>query len=216
MIVLGSLSFLTVAGTFAVMTSDVRNAKSSIASGTLTFSDQVGTTGTICYSFNGTLNVNSSCDALSTSSTLMYPGTPVTAKVTIANDGSLDPSQLYVYMPSAPGCTETTSPGAPFTGGGHPCGLNGMQFYVQETDASWNPTTCRYPAAAGACTFNASTLYSFSQTYKTSAGPLRMGAGPTNGTSRYFIIGVQIPANDSGNTLQGLQANFPLAWGFTQ
>lgn len=213
MIVVGSMSYLTVAGTFAIMSGDTSNAKSSISSGTLTFSNTVNS-GTACYSFNGPLNANPSCDALIASSTLMYPGQLVQTKVTIANDGSLTPSALYTYMPS---CTQTSSPSAPAytSGGANPCGTNGLQFYVQETDASWNATKCWYPSGTTMCALNTSSLNGFSLLYPNAGTVLNLGSGPANGASRYFIIGMQLPTNAS-NSLQGQEALFSLTWGFTQ
>jgi hypothetical protein len=213
MIVVGSMSYLTVAGTFAVMNGDTANRNSSIASGTLTFSNTVGT-GTACYSFNGPLNANPNCDALMSSSTLMYPGALAQAKVTIANDGSLDPSSLYVYMPS---CTQASSPGAPSytSGGANPCGVNGAQFYLQETDSSWNATKCWFPSGTTTCALNANTLYGFSALYPNAGTTLDLGAGPTNGNSRHFIVGMELPAGAS-NSLQGQEALFSLTWGFVQ
>ena len=212
MIVLGSMSFLTITGTFALMSSDVNNG-SSIVSGTLTFSNTVGT-GVACYSFNGPLNANPSCDALLAPSTLMYPGTLASAKVTIANNGSLDPSSLSVYMGS---CTQTASPGAPAytSGGANPCGLNGLQFYVQETNASGTPTTCWFPSGTTTCNLTNNTLFAFANTYKSAGNLLSLGAGPVNGASRYFVIGVELPATAS-NSLQGQEAQFSLTWGFAQ
>lgn len=214
MIVVGSMSFLTVTGTFAIMSSDTGNSGSKIASGTLTFSNTVGTTGTACYSFNGPLNANPSCDALLSSATLMYPGTLASAKVTIANDGSLDPSSLSVYMGS---CTQTSSPSAPSytSGGANPCGLNGLQFYLQETNSSWTPTKCWFPSGTTTCALTDSTLYAFANTYKSAGNLLDLGAGPTNGQSRYFIVGMELPTTAS-NSLQGQEAQFSLTWGFAQ
>ncbi len=212
MIVVGSMSFLTITGTFAIMSSDVKN-RSSIASGTLTFSNTVGT-GTACYSFNGPLNANPSCDALLNPSTLMYPGGLASAKVTIANNGSLTPSALSVYMGN---CTQASSPGAPSytSGGANPCGLNGLQFFVQETDSSWTPTKCWFPSGTTTCALVDNTLYAFANTYKSSVNLLNLGTGPTNGQSRYFLIGMELPTHAS-NSLQGQEAQFSMTWGFAQ
>ena len=49
LLVVGALSSLTVGGTFALLNSQESNATSSIASGTLTFSNLVNT-GTACFS----------------------------------------------------------------------------------------------------------------------------------------------------------------------
>jgi hypothetical protein len=209
-VVLGLLSFLTVTSAFALLNSETRNTGGKIASGTLTFSNKVNA-GTVCLSYNGPAspgNANTSCNALYTSSTLMYPGTPATAQVTIANNGSLDASDLSVYMPS---CTAVTSPGAPTPGGADPCGVAGAQFYIQETNSSFTPTTCKYPAAAGTCSFNANSLFFFKASANSAPNAFDLGSGPAHAQSRYFIVGMQLPTT-AGNTLQGEEALFSLTW----
>jgi hypothetical protein len=213
MILLGALSSLTVGGTFAILNSQESNAKSSVASGTLTFNNLVNA-GTACFSYGGPAspgNVNNACAALFTSATQNYPGVPITAKVTITNNGSLDASHLSVYMPS---CTSGVTPGAPAPGGGNPCASGGAQFYIQETDASWVATTCRFPSAAGACVFNANSLNTFATNASSAAGALDLGAGPAHGQARYFMVGMQLPSSAS-NTLQGQAAQFGLTWHLT-
>jgi hypothetical protein len=220
MIVLGSMSFLTVAGTFAIMNSDINNNRASFASGTLTFSNTVGLSppATACYSVNGPLNANPSCDALVSPTTLMYPGTLVPAKVTIANDGSLDPSDLSVYMGSctpapqgSPNAPVYTNPGT----GANPCGLAGLQFYVQETDQSWAATKCWFPAGTTACNLVNNSMFIFANTYKSAGNLLDLGIGPAHGQSRYFIVGMELPPTAS-NSLQGQEALFSMTWGFAQ
>lgn len=213
LLLIGGLSSVTVGGTFALLTSRESNAKSSIASGTLTLSNVVNT-GSACFSYGGPAspaNVNAACQALFTSATQNYPGTPLTAKVTITNNGSLDASDLSVYMPS---CTNGVTPGAPAPGGGNPCGAGGAQFYLQETDASWAPTTCRFPNAVGACAFTTNSLFIVAANFSTIGSPLDLGAGPAHGQARYFIVGMQLPSNAS-NTLQGQAAQFGLTWHLT-
>jgi hypothetical protein len=214
LVLIGALSSLTAGGTFALLNSQESNATSSIASGTLTFTDVVNVTGTTCFSYGGPVspgNVNTACQALFTSATQNYPGTPITAKVTIANNGSLDPKGLSVYMPS---CSNGTTPGAPAPGGGNPCASGGAQLYIQETNASWVATTCWFPAAAGSCVFNANALFVFASNYGTTPGALDLGVGPAHGQARYFIVGMQLPSNAS-NTLQGQAAQFGLTWHIT-
>jgi predicted ribosomally synthesized peptide with SipW-like signal peptide len=212
MIVLGALSSVTVGGTFALLNSQESNAKSSVASGTLTFSNVVNT-GTTCLSYGAAspANVNNACQALFTSASLNYPGTAITAKVTLTNNGSLDASDLTVFMPS---CTNATSPGAPAPGGGNPCASAGAELYIQETTSAWVATTCRFPAAVGACAFNASSLYVFNSNYNAVTASLDLGAGPLHNTARYFIIGMRLPVNASNN-LQGQAAQFGLTWHIT-
>ncbi|HVC87417.1 MAG TPA: hypothetical protein VNC40_08330 [Gaiellaceae bacterium] len=209
LIVVGSMSYLTVEGVFAILSSESINSHSSIASGTLTFSNTVNAN-TSCYSYGAgsSGNVNSACDALFSSATLMYPGTVATAKVTIANNGSLDASDLSVYMPT---CAKVTSPGAPSPGGANPCGSGGALFYIQETNSSWVPTTCWFPAAVGACSLTTDTLYFFANSATSSASALDLGPGPAHAASRYFIVGTEL-ASAASNTLQGEEAQFDLTW----
>jgi hypothetical protein len=209
MMLIGSMSYLTVSGTFALLVGETSSHASSISTGTLTFSNTVTNT---CLSNAGTLNVNTTCDALFSSSTLMYPGTLATAKVTIKDTGSLDAKNLYVYMPS---CTHTTSPSAPtVTGATDPCALNGVELYVQETNSSWTATKCWYPSGTTACALSASTLFGFKATYSSSGGALSLGAGPAALGSRYFIVGLEL-AGTAANTLQGQEALFDLTWGIS-
>jgi hypothetical protein len=212
LLLVGGLSSLTVGGTFALLSSQESNAHGFVSSGTLTLGNTVGTTGTTCFSYGAgsTLNVNNACDALFTTATQNYPGVPATVKVTITNNGSVDASDLSVYMPS---CANAVTPGAPAPGGGNPCAAGGDQFYIQETDASWNPTTCRF-LGSSPCTFSADSLNLFSANASTPATALDLGAGPAHGQSRYFVIGMQLPSNAS-NTLQGQTAQFGLTWHLT-
>jgi hypothetical protein len=208
--VIGGLSSLTVSGTYALLSSQERNPGARIASGTLTLNNKVGS-GTLCYSYGGPAspgNVNSGCDAVFTSATQNYPGVTITARVTIANDGSLDAGDLSLYMPS---CSAGNTPGAPSPGSANPCAVNGAQLYVQETDSGGNPTRCLFPNAPGTCTFVASSLYVFAANYTSAPSALDLGTGPVHGDSRYFQIGMRLPA-DASDALQGRTATFGLTW----
>ena len=213
MIVLGGLSCFTLTSAFALLNAESRNIGSSISSGTLTFTNKVNL-GSLCYSYSGPSssgNLNTNCDALFSSATQMYPGTAATSRVTIANDGSLDAKDLSIYMPS---CAPAATPTAPSPGGADPCGVAGAQFYIQETDSSFTATNCRYPAAAGTCAFAANTLYFFKSSANSAPTAFDLGSGPAHGQSRYFVIGMQLPAN-AGNALQGEEALFSLTWRIT-
>lgn len=214
MMAIGGLSFVTATGTFALLNSEELNRGGKISSGTLTMNNLVNA-GTVCFSYTGgtsASNVNPGCDPLFLGTALNYPGAPAVASVNITNSGSIDASDLSVYMPS---CTAQATPGAPTPGGGNPCATGGAQFYVQETDALGNATFCWYPDnAAGACTFQADSLSTFAVNGNTVAAALDLGAGPVHGTTRYFKIGMQLPAAAS-NTLQGEEALFALTWHMT-
>jgi hypothetical protein len=209
LLVVGSLSFLTYGGAFALMTGDLVNRGSSVASGTITFSNQVNT-GTVCVSNSGPAspgNVNTACDALFTSATQMYPGQLATAKVTIKNTGSIGANDLAVFMPS---CAAAATPGAPVTTG-DPCAAGGAQFYIQETNASWVASKCWFPTTVTTCPLNADSLNTFDQNYTDTTSMVHLGAGPAAAQLRYFIIGMELPAA-AANTLQGREAVFALTW----
>jgi len=209
LLVVGSLSFLTYGGAFALMTGDLVDRGSQVASGTLTFSNQVNA-GTVCVSNSGPAspgNVNANCDALFTSATQMYPGQLATAKVTIKNNGSIDAKDLAVFMPS---CTAGATPGGPVTTG-DPCAAGGAQFYIQETNASWVASKCWFPTTVTTCPLTADSLNTFDQNYTDTTSLVHFGAGPTAAQSRYFIIGMALPS-PANNALQGREAVFSLTW----
>jgi hypothetical protein len=211
--VVGAVSCFTITGTFALLNSETQNNSGKISSGTLTFSNLVNTsiTNNACYSYGAgsTGNVNSNCDPLFQNTTQMYPGTPITQKVTITNDGSIDAASLSIFMPS---CTMVTTPGAP-AGGGNPCASGGAQIYIQEMDANFSApsASCLFPTTGGPCSFAANSMNYLATVKNTAASALSLGAGPAAGASRYFVIGMQLPSPAS-NTLQGEQAVFGLTW----
>jgi predicted ribosomally synthesized peptide with SipW-like signal peptide len=216
MIVIGGISSLTIGGTFALFNSEESNTQSSIASGTLTLSDTVttGTMATACFSYGpgSTANVNNTCEAAFAMTSQNYPGVTAKAKITILNNGTLDGTDLTLYVPS--GCTTVATTGAPSPGGGDMCASTGALFYVQETDSGGTPTKCWYPSAAGTTCTITSTLSTFKTNYHSTIASLDLGSGPAHGASRYFEIGMQIPATAT-NTLQGEAAQFGLTWHIT-
>ena len=204
----GALGSLTVAGTYALLTGTDTNGM-SFATGTLLFSNTVGS-GTACFTdtTSTTTNANTTtCDALVTDSTLNGPGDSVVASVKIANTGTIDGADLSVYMPG--GCSYQTVPGAS-PGGGDPCGT--VELYIQETNSSGTPlSSCLFPAdGSSACTF-ADSLDDFATAYTSSSAPLDLGAGPASGATRYFHIGLKLPAGAS-SALEGEEADFGLTW----
>ena len=213
-LVIGGLGSFTIAGTFAVLSSETSNGKATLASGTLTFGNKVGSAST-CFSYGGAAspgNVNAACTALFTSATQLYPNVESAATVQIVNNGSLDATALSVYMPT---CTNGNTPGAPSPGAGNPCAAGGLQMYVQETDSVGTATKCWYPlVAAGACSWFGDTLSLFVGNYATLTSALALGSGPVHGATRYFKLGVELPIGAS-NTLQGRSATFDLTWHIT-
>jgi hypothetical protein len=215
---IGAIGGITVPGVWANFTADARNTQATAMSGTLTM-DMAVDRGTLpvntCTSYQGTNNTVSTCDAAAVYAPAaeMYPGEPKVTKFTLTNTGSLNASDLRVYVPG--GCTFTATPDAPSPGGGNPCSSVGLQLYIQENaDAAGTPLKCWYPApaTAGACT-GWSTVSSFAIRTTPALG-LSFGAGPNAQQSRYFQIGVQLPPTAS-NTLQGEAAKVVLAWHLT-
>ena len=217
LIVIGGLSSLTVGGTFALFTSQDANRMGSVATGTLTLSNTVTSA---CLSYNGPAspgNVNNACNPLftATAGNLVFPGGSATANVTILNNGTLNSSDLSVYMPS---CTKIASPGATTSLGGDPCAAGGMQFYIEEaTSAAFTPGTsaCKFPTVSTTpCSFTANSLNTFATGYFDAPSALDLGSGPAAGASRYFIVGIMLPSS-APTTLQGQAAQFGLTWHIT-
>lgn len=181
LIVIGGISCVTVSGTLAMFTSQESNVSGTIASGTLTLQNAVNGGGA-CTSYGAAdaQNQNAGCTALMTSSTTSYPVAgrqTVQTKVAITDNGSLDATDLTLYMPSCnPSFTTSpgsyTTPGATVVGGGNACmplsdsssspAEDGLQMTIEETtdstygtikDCWWDGdltlTTTPY---AGACT----------------------------------------------------------------
>ena len=212
LMVIGSLTFFTVGGTYAVLNSETSNTKSSVASGTLTLGNTVAS-GTTCFSYTSTTNSNATCDALFTDSTLNYPGTASTVHVTITNNGTVPASALAIYMPS---CTAAASPGAPSPGGGNPCDTNGAMMTIDESNSSFTSHSCVYPQTSGTCSYVNNTLYALATTKYDATHMLTLGTGGlAAGASRYFIIGMELPSTAS-NSLQGEEAQFDLTWNLSQ
>lgn len=218
----GLLVSISARGAYAMLTSQSSNDGSTLAGGTLTLSNTVGT-GSACLSENGTTNINKTCDVLLDAASLWYPvsstpnpGDASVTSITIVDTGSLPASRLSVYIPS---CAKVTTTGANVVGGANPCAATGLIFYVQETDASFNPTYCWFPtAAAGACAFTGLTdasLNTFKTAYHNTATAYSLGTGPAAMGSRYFQIGLAEPS-DAINTLQGEAAQFSLMWHMDQ
>jgi hypothetical protein len=115
---IGAAAYLGTGGTFATFSAETSNNGSSIASGTLTMDNQVGSNPTLCLSANGAVNVNPNCDKV-VNVTNVAPGvysTTQTAQVTIRNTGSIDATNFYLSAPYA-NSTLTTKVSTGFTSG---------------------------------------------------------------------------------------------------
>jgi hypothetical protein len=98
MMAIGAAAYFGLSGTFASFSAETSNLGSSVASGTLTMSDQVNA-GTICLSANGVVNVNTNCAQVLNLTNVAPGGVSAAAQVTIKNTGSLDASKLYLFAP---------------------------------------------------------------------------------------------------------------------
>jgi hypothetical protein len=118
----GAVTYFGGGGTFASFSAETSNNGSTVASGTLTMSDTVtgGTLGA-CFSYNGSAinNVNPACEktfALTNVAPGVFAGS---AKITIANTGSLDASK-FSFWASPPNATLS---GPPVLSGGNVASL---------------------------------------------------------------------------------------------
>jgi hypothetical protein len=110
MLAVGLVAYIGGGSTFSTFSAETANTGSTAASGTLTMSDQVNA-GTACLSANatsldnyqgGTPGVTTGACDIPLTLTNQAPGVfSGNAKITIANTGSLDASQLLLYAPYA-------------------------------------------------------------------------------------------------------------------
>lgn len=226
LVLAGSMSFLTISGTYAVFTSEERDAGATAASGTLTLSEVTnGVTASPCKSWStgATANANTGCALLISTPTLQYPGQSVSGTVALQNTGSVDANDLRLFMPT---CTTTTSPSAGVVGGGNPCTEitdnsvpDGLELTIEETSSTGTVQTCLYPVVAtGTCTADpgwssgAPNSFPIFAEYATDMGSsYDLGPGPAKGQTRYFKVTVILPT-EASNSLQGEQALFGLTW----
>ena len=213
LLAIGALSFVTVGGTFLSLTSQgIERGASSFAPGTLTLSNIVsgGPRASRIYRPGEPQQREQELPGGITSGTAELSRRHPPLAVTIANNGSLDASDLSVYMPS---CTKVATPGAPTPGGGDPCAANGAQFYVQENELLVSPRSSAGPrgARAPASVHRELAQQHVRQRFLLIGSASASESGPAHNQTRYFIIGLQLPASAS-NTLQGQAAQFGLTW----
>ena len=143
------------------------------------------------------------------------------------------PATLMVYMPK---CDASATTGAGFSGGTNPCcpgdafgagvlpgsvgncPAGSLDFFIQEytSSAFTTPTSsCAFPVAASACTFQDSSLGNFFGNYHDNTHYFSLGS-ITAGATRYFRIGVAEPIGNVSGSLQGETATFSLYWHMEQ
>jgi hypothetical protein len=101
LMLLGAVTYFGGGGTWASFSAETENGGTSIASGTLTMSDQINST-SACLSANATSinNSNASCNA-ALALTNVAPGVfGGVAQITIQNTGSIDASKLFFWASS--------------------------------------------------------------------------------------------------------------------
>jgi hypothetical protein len=225
-LVVGVLGTFTMHRAWAVSSADTVDSGTSVASGTLVFTNQVAGQASACSSATAATkdNKNKGCGTLGVlfdASTLRWPGDQSSIRITATNAGSLAGQSLQISSTVA-ACTSAVSTAAVghlvgTEGTGDPCGATGLNFYIQETDVNGVATHCLFPSAdvgTTDCTANwvAGSLRQF-----LTKSCWDLGAMSTNTVAlstagvRYFKIGVEFPP-DASNTLQGMTANFPLYW----
>jgi len=111
---IGAAAYFGLGGTFANFQAETSNNGSSISSGTLTMSNTVNSN-SACFSYTALSadNINANCDApfaITNVSPGGYQSTQV-AKITVANSGSINGSNLYLYASQINGklATQLTS-----------------------------------------------------------------------------------------------------------
>ena len=216
LLVVGALGSVTVQRTYALFSTEEQNAGGTLASGTITLNATVGVRSP-CYSYQGSGNVQPTCDPLftDTSGTENYPGEPRSVGVEITNGGSIAAGDLGLYSPGACTAVNTTSyTGTPHAG--DPCAAGGLQIHVEETDSGGTATRCWYPlgVATAACGSNWGDLASFRSAYSSGSGGLHFAAGPAAQQSRYFRVSLQVPST-ADNSYQARGAQFALAFHMT-
>jgi hypothetical protein len=213
LVLLGELVALSVRGTFASYNTETGNAASSVAAGTLALTTT--SSSTACESWGGSVgspsgNVNSNCGTTTVSGGPFYPGQATTVSFQVKNAGSVAAGDLSMF--SAAPCS--ASPGI----------CDAVEFYVEETNASGTPIACYYPVASStACTFDSfssagapGTLTDFTNDeYWSSADRLILTGGLGANSTRYFVLGLELPffaGASTGNTYQASTATFDLTW----
>ncbi len=194
-------------GNFSAQT---RNPSNAFSSGALVLSN-TKSGNSACLSTGGSntdTNTNNACDTLF-SLTVKKPGDSATARLALANVGSLNASALKLYTAA---CATTDAAGETYHGTGNMCST--LILYVQKyTNGTYSTTsTCVYGGGtAQTCDFSnaAKTLTDFTTTY-TSGAPADLGA-LTSGSTNYYEIGISFPSS-AGNSLQGRTATFDLTW----
>lgn len=230
-------------GTFATFNAQVTNGGNTFATGSLALSTEANNdVGTLCYSYNGSGNVNGACGAvIATSPAGQEPGGSVfTGTVVVKNEGTLPASTFKLFSPSSTDCVDSqvTALGSLNDTTGNPL-CHALVMYVQETAQSGGGTNtyCWYGYSADSnqtCSSDTTTLDSNAtntiadfDTNHTSSAPVELfpltsngvhansGVELAAGASRTFEIGIYLPTA-AGNAVQALKSTFGFDWRLDQ
>ncbi len=217
------------AGTFATFNAETTNAGNTFATGTLLLSDKVAT-GTACYSNANANNAESSSCQVVFNQSAQKPGTASSNYLTIKNEGTLDASDLLLFVPKTQAgpasCVNSTTgsfPNGPdnLSHTGDVCGS--LLFSVeQDSSANGTATACLVGSEVGggnhACDPTAGTAFStfYGAHYQASNGlDLTSGSGLAAGASNFYKVYLYLPST-ADNTFQGRTATFDLSWHIDQ
>lgn len=212
LLVLGGLGVaLAAAAAWAAFTASATNPSNTFSHGTLVLSVKKGS-GSTCFSTGGgntDTNSNSSCENVFNESVKKPGDSTVSETITVKNEGSIDASIFRVFSTA---CSNADN-GESYHGTGNPCSK--IQLYLQgfSDSGATTPSTCLYGGGNGTtCDFSdaTKTIGDFATNYPDAANGLSLG-GLTAGTSRYFKIGVMLPAN-ANNSYQGRKATWDVNW----
>lgn len=221
LMVLGVVSSILGAGTFASFNAQTTNGNNTFKTGTLVLSNTktseagASVVSPTCYS-NGSgatdTNANASCATLITAAG-MKPNDIYTATLTLKNEGSLDANAFNVFSSA---CATADAAGQTYHGTGDLCSK--IQLYIQEVDGTGNDTTCLYGNTGTSCDFSDATrtLADFVTNHTTSNAGLAVHSNAlTAGSSSYIRIGMKLPL-DADNSYQGRTATVDFNWYIAQ
>jgi len=225
MLVVGMISSIIGAGTFASFSAQTYNNGNTFTTGTLVLSNQVTRTSdgstslTKCYSANNTATTGNTdqagtgdntyvCDVAFNPSNQLFNNQTFTATLTLKNEGTLNASDFLVFMND---CSSASSGG--YTGNGELC--DKINLYIQLVNADDTDGDCLYPAGTGSCVFNnANTLTAFETDYTANNDGLDVASTLNAGVSQKIRIGLKL--QDVDNDYQGRTATFDFRWYIAQ
>lgn len=215
-LVVGGLSAVIGAGTFASFSAQTTNKDNTFETGTLILSNKVGTAAA-CFS-NGGIGASTDNNAADCSAVydvpLQKPGDSVETDLKIKNEGTLDGGALTV---DATACVNSNTATEVYHGTGNPCGQ--IRTYVQQWDDAdhTNAVACLYGLDADSDDVCDAAYPSPSHTLDglAGAGAITADSAFENGDEVFVTVGVELPLA-SNNSYQGRTAVQSLVWDVAQ